>query len=208
MTRFPVRFSPLLLVAACANPPSANPVRIDHVEAPTDARDASRIAFDLDGDGRPDNVAGTLMAGMLLAYGQHDSWEARLDTRLTTDVDWEVSDGETDVPLGVLSDLGGGADAGWVAADHVQIEGGRIGGALVGDYRTVLAESYSPYVSERLAAGETDWGALADANHDGRVTVDEVLADPTFQVLTTPDLDLDGDGVRESLSFAFEVTAE
>jgi hypothetical protein len=82
---------------------------------------------------------------------------------------------------------------------------GRLGGALIGDYRSALAASYAPYVSTRLAAGQTDWGAVADRDGDGVVTADEVLADPTFQAVTRPDLDLDGDGVDESLSFAFAI---
>jgi hypothetical protein len=120
---------------------------------------------------------------------------------------------EGEMPLGALSDLGGHADAGWQPVDQLQTTfttdgdalDGRLGGVLIGDYRSALAASYAPYVTARLAAGQTDWGAVADHDGDGVVTVDEVLADPTFQAVTRPDLDLDGDGVKDAMSFAFAI---
>jgi hypothetical protein len=223
MPRNLVKFSPLLLLAACANTPSgagdcpSTTYRIDHVEALADAHAADLAGYDLDGDGRPDNVSGTILAGMLTAYDAHASWQTRIDGRLASDVRWSFSVEQCpgaapkvlddNIPLGALADLGGGADAGWQPVTDLHFDGTRLGGALVPDYRDTLADTFAPYVSARLAAGDTIWGAQADTNHDGVISPDEVLADELFQTVTTPDIDTDGDGVRDSLSFGFVVHA-
>jgi hypothetical protein len=209
-------WSPLL--AACVaeelppNPPDppAAIYRIDHVDLETDG-------VDLDGDGRIDNRAGPLLRTLLDVHadlGLADAWLASVDAALADRVVWTVDDaigdrGDGSLPLGLLADLGGyGADIGWhatVAMTHrvVVREGeatGWIAGALAPGYRRTIAEAILPLVAELADDGSVGWADQVDDDGDGVIELDELLADPTFQWLTRPDL---GDG----LSFAFRIHA-
>lgn len=70
-----------------------------------------------------------------------------------------------------------------------------------------IARAFLPYLQARLDAGTTSWGAAVDADHDGAITLAELLANSTFQSLLLPDVDVDGDGTPESMSFGFAIHA-
>lgn len=135
-------------------------------------------------------------------------------------------DGVGAAPLGVFADLAGGGAIEWQpiypAAIDVQISGdeltGTIAGAFGGDYQTLVAQAFLPYLQNRLDNGDTAWGASVDTDHDGILTIGELLANDTFRVLVSADLDAgDGtlappekpvpDGRNESLSFGFAIHA-
>ena len=148
-------------------------------------------------------------------------WRAAVEARLG-ELEWTIetriddgrvalADDVVGLPLGALADLAGvGVDAGWVDAVDARVtarfepDGGVdlvLAGALPDGYAPMIAEAFLPYINSKLAEGDTVWGAQADANEDGALTVDELLADRLFQVLLAPDLP---DG---ALSFAFGVHA-
>ena len=103
------------------------------------------------------------------------------------------------VPLGVLGDVIGGAPVRWTPAPLAQIrieamddDGVRATVGLAireGDLIEAVAPSLAAYFTERLAVDDSDFAAGADLDADGVITVAELLASSTAQVLLAPDLD-------------------
>jgi hypothetical protein len=127
----------------------------------------------------------------------------------------EVGGGAGTAPVGALADVAGAADDGWHAIEAVALRvevsdrglGGLVAGALAPGYPEAIAAAFLPFLNELHAAGDTLWGAAIDVDRDGTITYEELLAAELFQLLLRPDLDLDGDGIPESLSFGFELQA-
>jgi len=193
--------------------------RVDGIEVPS-----FELGADLDGDGSIDNNAALILTAAFHTYGfdeMAERWLAAVDERLAT-LGWTIEtrvvdgrvvvDGDSAaVPLGALADLTGArAEAGWIDASDVQVtllpepDGAAtlvLAGALPDGYARIVATAFLPYINGRLATGDTAWGAQADTDADGVLTVDELLANRLFQILLAPDLP---DG---ALSFAFELHA-
>ncbi|MCA9676942.1 MAG: hypothetical protein KC464_18080, partial [Myxococcales bacterium] len=120
-----------------------------------------------------------------------------------------VDGGDAIVPIGALADFTGGADDGWHPASHaslaLEVDGdltmsGLVAAAIGPGYELPIAEAFAGFVQDLYDNGETAWGQDVDTDGDGQITVDEMLADQVFQIMMTPDLDLDDDGTDESLS--------
>jgi hypothetical protein len=200
-------------------PPTTSAItarRIDRIELPR-----WEAGADLDGDGEIDNRAAMLLSAVFRSYEDAAAqWRAAVEARLA-ELEWtietHVDDGrvaladDVGLPLGALADLAGvGVDAGWIDAVDARVtarfepDGGVdlvLAGALPDGYAPIVAEAFLPYINAKLAEGDTVWGAQADANDDGALTVDELLGDRLFQVLLAPDLP------EGALSFAFGVHA-
>lgn len=107
------------------------------------------------------------------------------------------SDGEADVPITIVADLlGTFTPIAWdrvraVAVD-LRVDATAIDGVIgfglpmPADQRE-LAAPFAPYITHEMAIG--NWSYDMDANGDGVVTVDELLADGGVQTLLPPDLD-------------------
>ncbi len=155
-------------------------------------------ATDADGDGRytleprdPIAAGGTSVAGHISAR-----------------------EGRGAAPVAMLADpLGTFADPGWIDADALGVDlmvtGDEVSGVLgfalpVPDALPVIGGPLAAYFTKLLAAGDSDWAAMIDTDHDGVITVDEFLNGPIgdgsmdslVKILLSPDLTLYGEGSR------------
>lgn len=84
---------------------------------------------------------------------------------------------------------------------------GRVGGSIAADDITgaVLPTLAAEAIIHMARHPEHRFTEIAhqvfDDNHDAQVTVDEILADPVTRGLFSSDLDTDGDGQRDAVSF-------
>jgi hypothetical protein len=121
------------------------------------------------------------------------------------------------IPLGVLSDALGTADAGWAAAPLAQLRldelDDRAASATVGlavaadDVTAIVVPNLAAYFTARLAAGDSEFAAEADADADGEVTPAELMASDTAQILLAPDLDPALDLPDGGASLGFRIRA-
>jgi hypothetical protein len=179
-------------------------------------------ALDIDGDGDADNQLGSIQASLYSAVGiPVDQEQTRVDRRLGTDVGWDVdlevcpelttATFPSGLPLGMLMDFADETTSGGfatVVAAQVLVADGRtdglVGGALEPGYAHQAAVGLRPWAQQQRDAGN-EVGTALDTNNDGTVTVPEIEATSIWQELMAPDLDLDGDGTAESLSFGYHV---
>jgi hypothetical protein len=124
------------------------------------------------------------------------------------------------LPLGALGDALGDAPDGWVAAPLAQVRVDAIDsrtvratvgvGVTIADVYGLVAPALAAYFTDRLAAHDSDFAVLADTNHDGTLSTEELLASETAQLLLAPDLEdmaaLAGDGA--SLGVRIEAERE
>jgi hypothetical protein len=185
--------------------------RIDRVQLPTTFNDP--VGFDLDHDGTIDNALGNLNA-TLLRYDPDFPDMNKVASERLIGVPWIVSrtacddgsihvelgdsGGGESVPLTVLVDPLAGAQLAWVRPIDVQnkltVTGdeldGTIGFALpMPDAQRALLAPIATYLTDELATGSTSLGKTIDTDHDGVVTVDEMLANDLVKTLVFPDLD-------------------
>ncbi|MCE9577723.1 MAG: hypothetical protein K8W52_31530 [Deltaproteobacteria bacterium] len=155
-------------------------------------------ATDADGDGRytleprdPIAAGGTSVAGHISAR-----------------------EGRGAAPVAMLADpLGTFADPGWIDADALGVDltvtGDEISGVLgfalpVPDALPVIGGPLAAYFTKLLAAGDSEWAAMIDTDHDGVISVDEFMSGPIDSdtndslvgALLSPDLTLYGEGGR------------
>jgi hypothetical protein len=88
---------------------------------------------------------------------------------------------------------------------------GRAGGMLTvatlhGEVYPVIAQLVTRAITEGTPNAAT-LTSIFDADSDMDVTVEELMASPTLQSLTRPDVDVDGDGVGDYLSVAIRAEA-
>ncbi len=198
--------------AACGEPTY---YRIDQVHLPTTDAEARTIGFDLDRDRNAliDNALG----GLNMTLRAHDpdfpDMNVVASERLAGPVRWLVartecadgvhveigdSGGGNAVPLTALVDPLGAAQLAWVRPTVVRAETTVTGDALDGTIgfgipipgaqRAILAPM-ATYLTDELAAGTTTLGKIVDTNHDGVVTIDELLANGLVQTLVAGDID-------------------
>ena len=116
----------------------------------------------------------------------------------------ELAGGTFTIPLGVLSDAVGGSQPAWARAplgrarlvaladETITVE---VGFAIAsGDITAVVAPNLAAYFTQQLAAGESDFALIADADGDGVVTTEELLATSTARSLLAADLDAEALG--------------
>jgi hypothetical protein len=194
--------------------------RIDRVDLPEHFGDGAQMGVDLDGDGTVDNAVGDVLAGLVAANPEIAPMGAKLSARVTGDVTWELavsscddgtqhielgnSGGEDTVPLSLLGDPSGAyAPVAWGRVAHLVADVGIADGTADGvigfgipvpDAGPALVAPFAAYLTRELAAGTSPYAAEVDANHDGVVTADEVLATPLGATLLMPDLTIDGSG--------------
>ncbi len=210
--------------------PTSTRYRVDRVTMPRSGSESEDLAFDLDGDGTLDNMAGNIFSALLQVYPDRQldaAWQAQLDARLAGPLVWTIEiercpAGDTRatlvdgaVPLGALADFTGAADDDWHDVSHVELDldvgvdevDGRLGVVLTPAYELVLARAFAPFVQSLLDAGETEWGVAVDVDRDGQIEVAELVADTYFRTLTRADVDADADGTNESLSMGLGIHA-
>lgn len=125
-----------------------------------------------------------------------------------------AADGQARLPLIALADAQRTiADPGWVVGDavamHLTLDGGTASGvfAMALPTETVRADLAAPIAAFLTAqAADQPMRVVADANHDGVVSADEVTATNTFQGMTDSDLEMEIDGAPQT-SIAFRFTA-
>ncbi|MCA9680548.1 MAG: hypothetical protein H6709_10300 [Kofleriaceae bacterium] len=184
------------------------------------AQMAARLAGPLDWSIRIDSCPGGEAHAWLVDGDAADATDAMLPAVGHFDATGLAADGgEAILPLGALADFTGRADAGWhpaaaatfaLAVDDTDGDDaldGRLALAIAPDYRPVIARAFALFIQDLYDDGETTWGQDVDADGDGQITVDELLADRDFGWLTTADLDADGDGAGESLSMGVVIHA-
>lgn len=191
--------------------------RIDRVDLPERAGEGAKYGLDLDGDGQYDNAIGNVLGAIVSANPDIAPLGAKVTARVTTDVTWLVvvtscddgqhvslgeSGGGDAVPVSILVDpLGDYAPVAWARADLVetrlaiadQTADGEVGFALpMPDAARAIAAPFARYLSKELAAGTSPIAASLDTNHDGVISLDELLASDLGQTLLRPDLDTGG----------------
>ena len=188
--------------------------RVDSVLVPEQPGDGGKYGVDLDGDGTVDNAIGTLLGSIVSTNADIGVMSPKIDARLGSDVTWLVavascddgtqhvslgdSGGGDAAPLSILVDpLGDYAPVAWVRADglvaHVAIADQTIDGVVgfalpMPDAARALAAPTARYLSKELAAGSSPIAAKIDANHDGVVTPEELIASELGKILLVPDL--------------------
>ncbi len=197
-----------------------------------------RALADIDGDGSKENAAAGILDAVFAIYGGfglEQTWQQQLIRELAHYEAWIVEtrtfaggglevallDGDgldAGAPLTRLADVDDrtgvpgwhpvlGVTGGIRRAEEDVIDAW-IAGGLAPDYQRPIAEGMVDFIEERATDGTPGPSSEADANDDGQVTIDELLAWGVFSALLEPDLDLvGGDGVRDSLSFGFEIQA-
>lgn len=91
---------------------------------------------------------------------------------------------------------------------------GRLGGAMrEADVTATLLPAWSAQLADYMAAHPeaaitSDAMPLYDANGDGAMTADEIRDNAFTQALFQPDLDLDGDGVKDATSVSLGFACE
>jgi hypothetical protein len=211
--------------------------RIHEVAIPTSFEQVRAMSFDLDGDGRRDNAAGTTLMSLFSNFSDAaDTLPANINAALTDGgVTWYLAldrDEETGATLvslfgdqmvgdaapGTLfADMNGDWPVTWVPARgtmgdlNIAADGmltGNVGFAMPAESAATLAAPMAQYFTERLQEGSLKMTAQMDVNRDGVISTDEFMAWDLVAALLEPDVDLAGDdGVPDNWSVGFGVRA-
>ena len=192
--------------------------RIDRVSLPEKPGDGAADGVDLNGDGEPDNAIGNVIGAIVSANPDIGSISDKATARMAADVTWELSIATCDdgtqhvelgnsggldtVPLSIVADPSGSfGPVAWGKVAHVVADVGMADGTVDGivgfaipmpDAGPALVAPFAAYLSRELAAGASPIAAELDADHDGIVTPDELLASDLGTTLLMPDLTIDG----------------
>lgn len=197
--------------------------KIDQVRLPRNNVEARSFGFELSGDANIDNNLGSISA----TFGSmFEDYAVDVDQRLATDVEWTLAlrqCGEHvvveggDVPLGLLFDTTGIADAGFVPAirAEIRIDGTRTEATLDAalglafdhaDARTTVTSAMTPFI---IARGEQGDATLLDvfdvAPHDGQISETEVATSSLMESLLAWDIRVD-DEPASSLGLRIHAT--
>lgn len=216
---------------------SAEIYRIHEVHVPTTFEEVRAMAFDLDGDGRSDNAAGTTLMSLFANFSDaaeklpqniNDAlseggvtWYLALDRDADTGAPAVSLFGEEMVgdaaPGTVFSDMLGDWPVTWVPAVGavgeltVAADGmlsGNVGFAMPAEAAATLAAPMAQYFTKRLQQGDLIMTAAMDVNHDDVISTEEFLDWELVRALLEPDVDLVGeDGRADSWSVGFGVRA-
>jgi hypothetical protein len=188
--------------------------RIDQVELPYRAGSVTPLGLDLDGDGQVDNALGSGLSTIHSGNPELGSLDAKANARLTADVTWLVavsacadgtqhvelgqSGGGDAVPISVLVDpIGDYAPVAWaridLRAEHLAITDASVGGVVgfilpMPDAAHAMAGPFAAYLTTELTAGTSPLAAELDADHDGVVSADELVASDFGKTILAPDL--------------------
>ncbi|HUS68122.1 MAG TPA: hypothetical protein VMZ28_26495 [Kofleriaceae bacterium] len=211
--------------------------RIHEVLIPTSFEEVRTMSFDLDGDGRRDNAAGTTLMSLFSNFTDAaETLPANINATLSDGgVTWYLAldrDEETGAPTvslfgdamvgdaapgTVFADMTGDWPVTWIPAVGtvgeltVAADGmlsGTIGFAMPAESAVTLAAPMAQYFTERLQDGVLKMTANMDVNHDGVISTDEFMSWELVSALLEPDVDLAGDdGVADSWSVGVGVRA-
>lgn len=142
---------------------------------------------------------------------------ADLDPAIGRSVPGVVRGGQSELPLGTLTDGLGDGEPGWIVASHAafrvrSIDAGTVVADVAvsvrpSDLAPILLPNLSAFFTDALAAGHSEFAEYADADHDGTVSVDELAANPAIEAALTPDVAIDDDPAQDELSIGLRVTA-
>jgi hypothetical protein len=211
--------------------------RIRAVVLPGSYEEARQLAFDLDGDGKRDNAAGSTLvslfsnfeeAGPLISAAAnaalaHDvAWYLRVERDPATGVVHALSIAAREeaawdtMPATLLADALGDSPVKWVEVRQftadLQVEhdgtlSGRIGFGIPEEALTVFAAPMARFFTKLLREGRLKVTATMDVNGDGVITAEELLEFELVRMMLKADLDLDGDGVADSWSTGIGIRA-